>query len=252
MILSIQELNHYQWIHGIFTLIFVIISILIGLQILSKYFKAEGEKFSEFILVGLTYIFLSSAWWGPAFNFLVFVTTGIPLPPLLFVILNNAFVPVAIVCWIYAYSGLQMISIKKELRLSYLIISVIWEIVFLILIILSLETFYTFEYTAAGIYYTKRAWIMLIYPIFALVSGLITGVLFGKQGLSSQDKVIRWKGIFLMLAFSLFVGISFLDAFLPIEIGISVIIIRSLLIFSGFCYYLGFFMPKSIKTILIK
>lgn len=248
---SVMDLTLYQWIHGIFTVIFVIISILIGLRILSKYFTAEGQKFSEYIPLGLTYILLSSAWWGPTFNFLVFVSTETPLNEIVFVILNNAFLPLAIVCWIYAYTSLQDISRKKIIRIIYLVISVIWEIVFFILIFVSLDTLYTFEFTEAGIYYSKRTLSALVFPIIALATALLTGIHFGLSGLKSQDKTIKWKGIFLMLAFILFVGVALLDALLPREV-LWLVILRLILIFSGFCYYLGFFMPEKIKNILIR
>jgi hypothetical protein len=251
MIFSIQDLTPYQWVHGIFTVIFVIISILIGLQILLKYYTAEGERFFEFIPLGLTYIFLSSAWWGPTFNFLVFVSTGIPLPEIVFIILNNAFLPLAIVCWIYAYSSLQEISWRKELRIVYLIISISWEILFFILTIFSMDTLYTFNYSDAGIYYSKRRLIALIFPIIALATALITGIHFGQGGIKSEDKTIKWKGIFLILTFVLFVGVALLDAILPRKVYILVIL-RLILILSGFCYYLGFFMPDWIKKFLIK
>lgn len=251
MILSLQDLTGYQWFHGIFTVIFVVISILIGFQILLKYFTAEGDRFLEFIPLGLTYIFLSSAYWGPIFNFLVFVSTGgSTLPELLFIILNNAFIPLAVICWIFAYSSLQKLSWKKELRIIYLAISLIWETIFFVLIFLNLDTLYTFEYTVAGIYYSQANILALIYPIIGLFTALITGILFGKKGLESEDIIIRWKGIFLILAFVLFVGVALLGAFLPREI-IWLVILRIILIFSGFCYYLGLFMPERIKKILI-
>lgn len=251
MILSVQDLDPYQWTHGIFTLIFVIISILIGLKILLKYFTTEGETFYEYIPLGLTYIFLSSAYWGPAFNFLAFISTGIPLPNQLFLILNNAFIPLAVICWIFAYTSLQKLSRKKEIRIGYLVISVVWEIIFFVLIFLNVEILYTFESTEAGIYYSKAQLPALIYPIIALLTALITGILFGKESLTSQDRVLRFKGIFLILAFVSFVSVALLGAFLPREI-IWLVILRIILILSSFFYYLGLFMPEKIKNIIIR
>jgi hypothetical protein len=247
MIYSILELNLYQTFHGIFTLIFVIISIIIGLQILYKYFKYRGK---EFIALGLAYIFLSSAWWGPTSNFLSFITLGSPIPEIIFVILNNAFLPLAIIFWINAYTRLQDLKRKKIINMIYLIICLTWEIIFLIVIFLDLDLFYTFEYTG-GIYYSRRKIITLIFPIFAILTALITGVLFGKKASESEDPTIRWKGRFLSLAFVLFTGATLLDAILP-RIIIILVILRLILILSAVTYYLGFFLPKKIENILRK
>jgi len=248
MIHSIMDLSVYQIFHGIFTLIFVIISIIIGIQIFYKYFKFGGN---EFIALGLTYIFLSSAWWGPTFNFTTFVISGNPLPELLFVILNNAFLPLALIAWIFAYTKLQDLKQKREITLIYTVICVVWEIIFFIMIFWNLETLYTFEPTPAGIYYSKRKIIALIFPIFALITALITGILFGKKASESPDEVVKWKGRFLSLAFVLFAGATLLDAVLE-RMVVILVIIRIILIISAFAYYLGFFMPQRIEKILTK
>ncbi len=250
MIYSILALDPYQQVHGIFTLIFVFVSILIGLQILHKYFSSEGPRFIEYIPLGLTYIFLSSAWWGPSFNFLTFCFTGIPLHELLYVILNNAFIPWAIICWIIAYTSLQKLKWQREIRVIFIAISLIWEIIFFIIIFIKLDALYTFEYSA-GIYYSKRKIPALFFPIAALLTAIITGTLFGKKGLESQDKTIRWKGIFLIFAFWLFFGATLLDVLIPRDVSFLVIL-RLLLIFSALFYYLGFFMPEVVENVLIR
>lgn len=248
MIYSILDLNLYQIFHGIFTLIFVIISIIIGLKIFYNYFKYGGK---EFIALGLTYIFLSSAWWGPTFNFTTFVISGNPLPELVFVILNNAFLPLALISWIYAYTKLQDLTQKRKITFIYTAICLIWEIIFFVLIFWNLETLYTFESTPAGIYYSKRKILALIFPIFALITALITGILFGKKASESPDEIVRWKGRFLSLAFVLFAGATLLDAILE-RLVVVLVILRIILIISVFAYYLGFFMPKKIENILRK
>lgn len=60
------ELNEYQLYNGIFSTIFVVISVIIGLRILLRYSKFEKK---ELITVGLTWIFLSSPWWSAVYVF---------------------------------------------------------------------------------------------------------------------------------------------------------------------------------------
>ncbi|MFX1511800.1 MAG: hypothetical protein ACFFCQ_04375 [Promethearchaeota archaeon] len=68
--MGIEDLSTFEILHGTFSLIFVVISVIIGIRILAKY---NQNKQSVFITVGLFQIFLSSAWWGPAFSILSYL-----------------------------------------------------------------------------------------------------------------------------------------------------------------------------------
>ena len=68
-----MELTTIDLLQGIFSLIFVIISLFIGLLILSKYFK---YRVKELILVGFSWMGMSIPWLGDATNFVVIITTG--------------------------------------------------------------------------------------------------------------------------------------------------------------------------------
>jgi len=57
-------------VNGTFGLLFVVISIILGVIIVLKYFKTKDKNF---LLVGFTWIFLISGWYGTSVsNYRVF------------------------------------------------------------------------------------------------------------------------------------------------------------------------------------
>ena len=93
-----MTLSPTEILQGILTVTFIVSFILVGCRILLKYTKS---KKIEHITMGLAWIFLGSAWSGSAVNF-IFTLFGSPLPDLVFLILSNAFVPIAIITWLYS------------------------------------------------------------------------------------------------------------------------------------------------------
>jgi len=90
-----------------------------------------------------------------------------------------------------------------------------------------------------------------IFQAFAILSALLTGVLFALKSFKSGDATIRWKGRFLLIAFISFSAAAILDSGFALGI-IGVIIIRLLLISSAIEYYLGFLLPDRIAKRLIR
>jgi len=78
---------------GSLSLVTVVISTIIGLRIVSKYF---AYKRRELLLVGFTWILLCEIWWSSAFSFLAALFTGVGFTPELYFTLGNLFVPVAL------------------------------------------------------------------------------------------------------------------------------------------------------------
>ena len=120
MIVGFEELTNYEIVHGLFALIFVIISLIIGLKILLKGFSLNRK---EFITVGLTWILLASPWWSASLSFIFIIFFSYAIEPLLYMILANVFVPIALICWIYSFCTFTYPSLKRKLLLIYLIIS---------------------------------------------------------------------------------------------------------------------------------
>ncbi|TXT53798.1 MAG: conserved membrane protein of unknown function [Promethearchaeota archaeon] len=231
------DLTSVQYLRGTAALAFVIISIIIGLRIISKYFSYRQK---ELITVGLSWILLSSPWWGGAFAFL-FYLFGIQFTPELYLFIGNFFIPFALITWIYSFSRLAYPEIKNKIFYPYLVIS----LGFLAFIIYALFVDYTLIGELEDELNSRHSVFSLILVIFALISLLITGTLFARKSLKSNDPQIKWKGRFLLAAFLIFIFGALLDAIVP-AIPFLLVTIKLILVISGILYYLGFFLSEKL------
>ncbi len=240
----LQILSQENIIIASFTLLFVIISLIVGIKILLKYFSVNAK---ELILVGLAWICLSSPWWSAPFSFLSYIFFGVLWEIHVFFLIGNIFIPVAIICWIYSFAKMAYVKAKKILLIVYSLISIIFIIFFLIFMVIDVNVIGEFDGTFDARYLSFTR----IFQAFAIISALITGVLFALKSLKSKDPKVQWKGRFLLIAFISFAISAILDS--GFELGITgVIIIRLLLISSAIEYYLGFLLPDRIAKWLIR
>ncbi|MBD3214913.1 MAG: hypothetical protein GF311_20035 [Candidatus Lokiarchaeota archaeon] len=230
-------------VRGSFSLIFVIISILIGLRLISKYFQFEQKNF---ISIGLTWIFLSSSWWWSGFNFIANLFNH-SLSDTSYLILANGFIAPALVTWLYSFTSLAYDQRKQKILVLSLVIAIPYELILLILVFVqpSLIGREVSENVIA------RTPLTLSIAIIAIIIALITGLIFSKNAMKSQDKEIKWKGRFLLLAFVLFTIGAGLDSVSWTSL-FMIIFIRLILIMSSITYYIAFFLPDRIKKVLIK
>ena len=235
------------------SLIFVIFSITIGIKIFINYFivkKKIGTKRKEFISVGLTWVFLSSAWWGGGFCFLSVLLFQYAFETPLYIFLSISFIPFALIFWLYSFFHLflkKKLGLKKNNSLYAALICCLIYWIFLIILLF-------YDYTLVGTYtlfQTRPALLPLIFEIVAIFIAVITGCIFASQSMISDDKRIVWKGRFLLLGFLLFTIGAFLEVIISLN-PIGLILVRLILIISAFCYYLGFLLPKFIEKWLIK
>jgi len=241
--MTLEGLTQLDFLNGIFSLLFILVAIVIGIKLISVYFKYQKI---EMVTVGLTWIFLSSAWWGIVILFLGYVLFDYRIGTVPYLIIGNIFVPVALVCWIYSFSSMTYPEYKKKIVLIYSIISIVYEIFLIILLIIDYRLIGYFEtefYLVSEIYPT-------IYQLFAVVTAIVTGIIFTKKALESEDEEIRWKGRFLLTAFITFTIAAFAEAIILLT-PLLLVIMRIILIFSTFAYYLGFFLPKFVSKWLI-
>ena len=91
----------------------------------------------------------------------------------------------------------------------------------------------------------------LAYQLFAYIVSIVTGYLFSKQSLKSDNPMIKWKGRFILIAIITFsIAAVFQSVFLTIVIAI--ILVYILLITIVFEFYLGFLLPERRANWLIK
>ena len=250
--MGIENLSEIEITIGICDTIFVIISLIIGIKMLSKYIKLKRRFF---LTAALAWILLSVTWWGGVLSFFLYIMFEKKLNYILILILNNATVAFALMLWIYTICLVIYPERKKIILSIFLIICISYEILLLILIFISPNM----VATISGTYFIKPQLFVIVFKLFAVITLLITGIIFSKKSLKSKDPEIQWKARFLSLAFIsffisifevLYVGVFFESV--SILTIIVIIVFRIFLISSVFEYYLGFFLPDKIAKWLIK
>ena len=90
-------------INGSFSSIFVLISIITGSIIISKFFKYKQKTF---IYVGLTWIGLTSLWMAKAISVIYELITANHIDIRLFMFIGNFFIPITVIIWLLALAEL--------------------------------------------------------------------------------------------------------------------------------------------------
>jgi hypothetical protein len=240
---------------NVFSLIFVVVNLLVGARIVSKYFELRNKVF---IYIGCAWIGIAFPWLPEIFN-LIFRLINLQANDLfllvLYAIVNLILIPPFVILWILALNKLTAISdiFKKILLLSAIILSVIFELFILIFLSINSPLVGTVSETRA---YTVNwsAYINLLL-IVLLVFILLTGLIFGKESLDSNDTIVNLKGKFLLLAFVLFAIAAALDSIFTVQTSHGIIlkiIARIMLMVSSIQFYIGFIMPERIENWLIK
>ncbi|MFX0073479.1 MAG: hypothetical protein ACFFAO_20570 [Candidatus Hermodarchaeota archaeon] len=245
MEVGIESLNAFEIVRGIFTLAFVVISILIGIKIMLKYFTFKRK---EYIAVGLTWVFISSPWWGNAFSFLSIVLFRYAFEPFLYLLLMSAFVPLALMCWIYSITKLSYPELKNKLIIPYFTICIVY--ILYLLIALCIDTRLIGE--QKGLFDFQRTLIPNLFTYFAIANTIILGVLFARSSIKSPDPQVQWKGKFMLIAILSFVAAAAIDSIFVGQYFILRAVLRLVLITSGVEYYLAFFLPEKLANKLIK
>jgi uncharacterized integral membrane protein len=242
-IMGIEDLNELEIVSGSFSLAFVIISLIIGFMLISKYFSLKNRIL---LTVGLSWIFLSSSWWSRSISFLTIILFDYSLDEVLYLFLLNAFVPLAILCWIYSFFSLVYTDFKKRIFIVYLVICIVYEVFLIIFLFTNTELIGSVQFFSA-----RGGPLSIVFQIFAIFSFLITGILFARKSLESNDPKIQLKGKLLLVAFISFTISALYESIMPLT-PLTLALIRILLISSAIEYFFGFFLPDRLADLLIK
>jgi len=229
---------------GSFSLIFAIISIFVGLRILFKYFEYKRR---ELILVGISWIGIASPWIPDSINFIMILGFSSILTEEAYLIIGNVFMPFFIICWLIVITDF-LYKTKQKL---ILILCLIWTVIFEMIFFTLLFTDSTLVGTFLGPFHVEFGDFITFTLLFTIVVLLISGLLFARESLKSEDKEIKLKGKFLIVAFLSFTIGAILDSSISL-IPITVVITRLILISSSIEFYIGFILPKWVKKFLIK
>ncbi|MFW9942765.1 MAG: hypothetical protein ACFFFT_17145 [Candidatus Thorarchaeota archaeon] len=242
-------------LQGSFSLIFVIISLIIGITILTKYFEHKNRLF---ILVGISWIGVANPWIPDSVSFLMQLIVQEWLPRGWYFIIGNVFIPIALLTWLIAYTDMIKRKAQKKVILITVLLSILFEIVFFVLFFIDLDLIgminpdrpFTVDF---GIFIT-------IYLLVVILVMVVTGVSFAQKSVKSDDREVRLKGKLLRAAFLTFTIAAILDSLLgtifedPTDplLAIMVVIVRILLIISALEFYGGFLLPRWMKEIFLK
>ncbi len=225
-------------------MVFVLVSIILGVIIISKYFKYTQV---QLILVGFSWIFLVSPYWPDAISFVLILTTGKQLAPQIYFFLACGFTAPIYFTWLKVFTTYVLKNQKKAFVISMITVAIVYEIAFLIVFFSD----YTLIGTQKGPFYVEYSLFIDIYLLVSIVMFTVTGILFARQSLKTENEEIRLKGKFLIFAFVLFATGTTIDVAFELT-EITLVLARAFVIVAAFAFYIGFTLPKPIKNLFIK
>lgn len=235
-------LNDLDVLNGTLSIIVVLISLSIGLTIISKYFK---YKQITLIYVGLAWIGIFSPWWSSSISFIMALTTGTGLSEEIYFLIGGIFTAFVVYFWTLTICKLTNTNkiIAYILTLEALLLEILY-IYFIFtnpLMIGTLNGYVDGQYKAFGALFFVN--LMLLF--------ITTTTIFGLKSLKSENPDIKLKGKFLLIGAYTFIIGAFLDTAIPLS-PIVLIITRTILTISGLLFYCGFVLPRFIKELFLK
>ena len=231
-------------LNGIFSFIFVVISLVVGFLILLRYFRYKEKVY---FLVGATWILISEPWWPSSLSFLVSLSNGVGLPPTIYFLIGNLLVPLAIVLWLLAFTEFLFTEKRKLILLVFAIIGVIFEIIFFTLLFINPDLI---GHLNPPVDVSYNFFIMIFLFIFILIV-VISGLFFARLSLKSDDPEVKLKGKLLVVAYIAFFVGALLDSSIRLN-ELGVIFVRLILIASAVFWYGGFLLPHWMKKLFLK
>ena len=219
-------------LNGWLAIIFVIISVTIGLIITSKYFKYKQR---DFLFIGLSWTLLCSQWLSVSISFILVLLGENPLPDPIYMSIGNLLWPFGILFWVIAISDMSFQNQKKIIVGIYAVITAVFISYFLFL----LFTDYTQIGTKLSLFDVTYVGFVRIYLVFGMFSVLITGFIFCVRVHKSEDPVVRMKAILIIIGLIFYLIGGFTDAALELT-AFTLILVRSLLIASSIIFYFGY------------
>ena len=239
-----MELKFIEILQVTFSSIFVFISFIVGVLLISKYFKYKNKNL---LLAGISWIGIALPWLSGTISFPLMIFYDTSLSVEVRFIIGIATGPAVLILWLFLFSDLVCKDRQLFVLIPYIIFVVIFEIVFFIF--LFTDTALIGTYT--GPFKVDWTPFIVFTTLILIIIILITGILFSVESMKSINPEIKLKGKFLMAAFLSFVAGAALDSIIPIS-PVAVVFTRLLLISSAIEFYFGFFLPKLIKKIFLK
>ncbi len=232
-------LEPFDILNIILQMIFIATTIIVGLIIASKYSKYKDRIF---LMVGFAWIGLVEPWMGSVSNFFYTIITGRMFNVQIYLLIGMTFIPLSLTFWFVAITDL-MYKERQKLILSLIIsYGILFEIFFL---------YYIFNDPSVlavlhGVIDIEYKLPLQLYEFSVLLLGIITGLLFSRTSMKSENPEVRLKGKFLFIAFILFVAGAVSDTIFLRDIP-TLFITRLILISASVFFYFGFILPTFLK-----
>ena len=231
-------------INGIFSIIFVLVSTIVGLITMSKYFKSKKRTI---LWIGLAWILIVSPWWPSSLSVLCALITGKGLSLQLYLFVGNFLVPAFILFLVAGLTNTYLIEKQKIILGIFLILGVIFEVYFIYYLIVDPSIHGELQ----GLVDIEFRGFLRIYLILNILLTLILGILIALNSIKSVEPEIKLRGKFLLMAFISWTIGAIFDATIPLNF-VTLPIIRIILISSAIEFYFGFVLPDWIKTRFLK
>lgn len=226
-------------INGVFSLLVVIVFIVVGVQLALQYRKRKEKVYLQ---TGIAWIGVSEPWWPSSISFLVALFNGTGINIELYMILNNAFLPIFLTLWLIVMCQLMKIKKKFLILILNIAISAVLEILMLYFLFTNTPLVGT-KLTPVDIDFGPIAAIFLLYILLVF---LVFGFIFAIKTLKLDDLETKIRGKFLLIAFILYLIGAILELIITFPQN------RIILLVSAVIFYIGFVMPEKIKKIFIK
>ncbi|MFX1273427.1 MAG: hypothetical protein ACFFBP_15430 [Promethearchaeota archaeon] len=235
-----------EFIEGLFSLLYVIISTFMGILIASKY---SIYRDNTFLYIGIASIGLGTTHWPSSVSFLTNVLLNQPLPEDIFLLTSSAFISFFLIIWIIGISNLLFDKKNLIFIILFVILHITMETIFLVAFFINPD--YVGEVIGPYNLNAKVTTLMFVLGIINLLTIIITGFWAAVRSMKSTNRLIKLKGTFLFCSFLLwFIAIALeIRAEVP---TIGTVIIRTLLIISVVGLYFGFVMPNIVQKFFIK
>ncbi len=232
-------------LNGSLSLITIGIASIVGISIISKYFEIKN---SSYLIVGLEAFMITEPWWPASTSFLVALfNNGQGIEPETYFIIGNVGIPLAVSLWLLAFCNLTNIKNRKSILLFSIIYGIIFEIVFFTLLYIN-PAFIGELNGPIDVEY--RSFVMVyLFSVVGII--LITGIIFAKESLKTDNPEIRLRGKLILIAFICFCIGAFLDTGIHLT-EVTLIIARLILMFAAFAWWAGFIMPEWMKRMFFK
>ena len=237
--------TNLEILQGLLSLIFCIISIMVGIKMILKYVEHKNRTL---LWAGISWILIISPYFPDAINLILILTMGIQLNLYIYFLIGaGGLLPFATICWIYTMVELLW---EKEKRLI-MSLCIIGELIFFGCFLTFLFIDLSLIGTQITPFYAEWSIIIAIYLIITIILFDISGFFFIKKSLKAESKEVTLKARFLAFGLVIFTIGVMMDTIGGLT-EVTLVIARIFVIIGCFSFYIGFILPQFIKNIFLE